>query len=134
MMFLSSWSASAQTQAKKSKEEIAKMAVEKELTKAGFSENDIEEIKNRIDGVTNVEISGHPDKMESLTSDGKETFYIVEAMPKFDGGNLETFRNWVQTKVSILKLPRAMESREPSLSPSSSKMMALSVIFLSCGV
>lgn len=107
MMFLSSWSASAQTQAKKSKEEIAKMAVEKELTKAGFSENDIEEIKNRIDGVTKVEISGHPDKMESLTSDGKETFYIVEAMPKFDGGNLETFRNWVQTKVKYPEIAKS---------------------------
>jgi TonB family protein len=102
MILMRGWSASAQDQAKKSKEEIAKMAVEKELTKAGFSKADIEEIKGRIDGVTKVAL-GSPvpvaDKKAPPTFEGKEVFLIVEEMPKFEGGNLESFRNWVQKNV-----------------------------------
>lgn len=108
MVLISGWSATAQDQAKKSKEEIAKAAVEKELTKAGYSKADIEEIKMRIDQV-NVKkealktpeagIDKTPMK-SGKTIDGQEIFVMVEEMPTFQGGKIEDFRNWVQKNVS----------------------------------
>ncbi|MFO7616436.1 MAG: M56 family metallopeptidase [Bacteroidales bacterium] len=110
MILLSGWSASAQDQAKKSKEEIAKMAVEKELTKAGFSKADIDEIKGRIDGVSKVALGTPMPAGESKprpTFEGKDVFLIVEEMPKFEGGNLESFRFWVGKNV---KYPEAAKT------------------------
>lgn len=112
MILLSGWSASAQGQAKKSKEEIAKMAVEKELTKAGFTKADIDEIKMRIDGIAKVSL----DPPEPATDGNKEfeeeedskTFLVVEEMPEFKGGNLYTFRDWVQSNVKYPQI--AMEN------------------------
>lgn len=94
MILMSSWSTFAQDQAKKSKEEIAKMAVEKELTKAGFSKADIDEIKLRIDGKT-CDKPG----VEAEADEGAEIFQVVEVMPEFKGGGVDEFRNWVQTNV-----------------------------------
>ncbi len=105
MILASSWTVTAQDQAKKSKEEIAKMAVEKELTKAGYSKAEIEEIKLRIDGIPySKEVLGKPTppkeplkgKMEGTN---QQVFLIVEDMPTFQGGTVENFRNWVQKNV-----------------------------------
>jgi len=107
MILLSGWSASAQDQSKKTKEEIAKMAVEKELTKAGFSKTDIEEIKLRIDGEVKIELGTPqpPKKLPEVTDGEKEpqVFLIVEKMPEFQGGDLKKFRNWVQTNIKYPK-------------------------------
>lgn len=94
MVLISSWTTFAQDQAKKSKEEIAKMAVEKELTKAGFSKADIDEIKLRIDGNT----CGKPDIGVKIDEES-EVFEVVEVMPEFKGGGIEEFRNWIQSSV-----------------------------------
>jgi len=94
MILMSSWSAFAQDQAKKSKEEIAKMAVEKELTKAGFCKADIDEIKLRIDGKT-CEKPG----VEAEADEDSEIFQVVEVMPEFQGGGIDEFRNWIQSRV-----------------------------------
>jgi len=114
MILLSGWSATAQDQGKKSKEEIAKMAVEKELTKAGFSQADIDEIKLRIDGKIR---ESKPDAkkdtgIDKRTDDAKNSeevedqvvFQIVEVMPEFKGGGIEQFREWVQSHVKYPKI------------------------------
>ena len=95
MILISGWSATAQDQAKKSKEEIAKMAVEKELTKAGFSKADIDEIKIRIDGKM-VEKALMP---IDLKYNGEDVFTVVKDMPKFQNGTIEDYRNWIQKNV-----------------------------------
>jgi len=107
MVMLSGWSATAQDQAKKSKEEIAKAAVEKELTKAGFSKAEIEEIKLRIDNVPHTVISQKPKGINEAvkpmetgkTLNGEKVFAMVDEMPTFQGGRIEDFRNWVQKNI-----------------------------------
>ena len=94
MILMSSWSTFAQDQAKKSKEEIAKMAVEKELTKAGFSKADIDEIKLRID----VKTCEKTDVEAGIDEEAK-IFQVVEVMPEFQSGGIEEFRNWIQSRV-----------------------------------
>ncbi|MBQ5394652.1 MAG: energy transducer TonB, partial [Alistipes sp.] len=43
-------------------------------------------------------------KMEEAKSDAEEeVFLIVEQMPKFEGGNIDTFRQWVQMRVQYPK-------------------------------
>ena len=105
MILLNGWSATAQDQAKKSKEEIAKMAVEKELAKAGFSKADIEEIKLRIDGKT----IKTPEKGTEIEEEN-QVFQIVDMMPEFEGGGIDKFRDWVQKHV---KYPQ--EAKEKKL-------------------
>ncbi len=100
MILISGWSATAQDQAKKSKEEIAKMAVEKELTKAGFSKADIDEIKIRIDNVPSGK--GLVTRQVAVTDkklNGEEVFVQVDVMPKFQGGTIDDYRNWIQKNV-----------------------------------
>jgi TonB family protein len=112
----SSWNATAQDQAKKSKEEIAKMAIEKELTKAGFSKAEIAEMKLRIDGpsTSNVVSGQHIKPQESPVTEPKEKenqdYQKVDIMPEFDGGNIEKFCSWVQ---STVKYPqKALENKK----------------------
>lgn len=100
MILISGWSATAQDQAKKSKEVIAKMAVEKELTKAGYSKADIDVIKSRIDGIpeSNAKVSSQF-AVTDKTLNGEQVFAIVENMPKFQNGTLEDYRSWIQKNV-----------------------------------
>jgi TonB family protein len=108
MVVISGWSATAQDQAKKTKEEIAKAAVEKELTKAGYSKSDIDEIKKRIDGIDITKAQIKPEVITELvkptksgkTLDGQDVFVMVEEMPTFHGGKIEDFRNWVQKNIT----------------------------------
>jgi len=121
MILLNGWSATAQDQAKKSKEEIAKMAVEKELTKAGFTRADIDEIKLRIDGKIRasqtdakkdigVDIRVDDKKITHEEEEDAQVFQIVDVMPEFEGGGIDKFRDWVQKNV---KYPQ--EAKEKKL-------------------
>jgi TonB family protein len=107
MILLSGWSASAQDQAKKTKEEIAKAAVLKELTKAGFSKSEINEVLLRIDGKSAVPLEptvkdiqpGQKIEPEYKLPLGENVFTQVEEMPEFQGGDITKFREWAQSSI-----------------------------------
>ncbi|MCX6226700.1 MAG: energy transducer TonB, partial [Bacteroidia bacterium] len=114
---------------------ISKMAVEKELTKAGYSKADIDEIKQRIDRMNQaVEVTAYKiplskeadDKAEitkevpckpvkvkktqetEMDAEDAKVFEVVDEMPEFQGGNLDKFLKWVQSNVKYP--PIAMEN------------------------
>lgn len=68
---------------KLSKEEVAKLAIEREFLNAGYSQEDIQEFQQRVESPSITRKTMGKPQPPSMTSAGDEVFFIVEEMPSF---------------------------------------------------
>ncbi|MFA5815355.1 MAG: M56 family metallopeptidase [Bacteroidales bacterium] len=121
MILGSSWSVTAQDKNQRKKTETA-AKVEKQLKKLGFVKTGERTWSKdgwsvmATDSVTVEQLNASIKELEEFkikkqSEEAQQVFLIVEEMPKFEGGEINDFRNWVQ---SNLKYPAEAKDKKIS--------------------